>query len=109
MPKFKLVALTHPVAGKEDAYNEWYSNVHLPEVISAPGFTGAQRFRLKHNLGAVPSQPYLAIYDIEADDPMTVMAAVGQRPRTDSDAIDSAKTQVFIVEELGPWVKAKHD
>ena len=28
-----LVVLSSPVEGREDEYNEWYSNVHLREVV----------------------------------------------------------------------------
>ena len=35
---------SNPVAGKEDAYNRWYSDVHLP-VLRIDGFQTAQRFK----------------------------------------------------------------
>ena len=46
MAKCKLVALTTPLPGKEAEFNDWYQNAHLPEIISIPGFEGAQRFQL---------------------------------------------------------------
>jgi hypothetical protein len=46
MAKFKLVALTTPVAGKEKEFHAWYQNHHLPEMVSFPGMRGAQRYKL---------------------------------------------------------------
>ena len=46
----------------ESAWNDWYDNVHLPELLSVPGFVSAVRFR---QLGA--DGHYLAMYEI--DDP----------------------------------------
>jgi hypothetical protein len=46
----------------EAAWNDWYDNVHLPELLSVPGFVSAVRFR---QLGA--EGHYLAMYEI--DDP----------------------------------------
>ena len=39
MPKkYTFLAFTNPVAGKEDAYNKWYDEHHLIDVINVPGF-----------------------------------------------------------------------
>jgi hypothetical protein len=32
--------------GQQDEFNEWYGNVHLPEVLAMPGVVSAQRFDL---------------------------------------------------------------
>ena len=45
----------------ESAWNDWYDNVHVPELLSVPGFVSAVRFR---QLGA--EGHYLAIYEIES-------------------------------------------
>ena len=34
------------VAGMEDEYHDWYSNVHMPEVSRVPGFVAMRRGRL---------------------------------------------------------------
>ena len=44
----------------EAAWNDWYDNVHLPELLSVPGFVSAVRFR---QLGA--EGHYLAMYEID--------------------------------------------
>jgi hypothetical protein len=70
MPKHILVVLTQPTSPEQDAeYNKWYSDVHLDEVLQVPGFSAAQRFKLALNGGDPISHPYLAIYEVETDDP----------------------------------------
>jgi len=58
---------------REQEFNEWYDKVHLPEVCALPGVVSARRFRLSQSQmnGAPPDpnvRPYLAIYEISADD-----------------------------------------
>lgn len=56
--------------GQEDAYNEWYDNVHLPEVLAMPGVLSAQRFSLMtpEFAKSFPAKhKYLAIYEFEGD------------------------------------------
>jgi hypothetical protein len=45
----------------EEDLNRWFSDEHLPERLSCPGFLGARRFR------AVAGEPkYLVTYDLES-------------------------------------------
>ena len=76
MGKHILVVLSNAADGKDDAFNSWYTNQHLHDVLKIPGYTAAQRFKLSEaQLGpnAVPYQ-YLAIYEVEADE----LAAAGK-------------------------------
>jgi hypothetical protein len=103
MPKCKLIALTTPAPGKEAEYHDWYQNTHLPEMVSFPGAVGAQRFKLVAKLmGADPNQ-YLAIYDIEVDDPGAFLATVGQAAAagkmTQGTASDDATTYTALFVE----------
>jgi hypothetical protein len=109
MPKFKLVALSTPVAGKEDEFHAWYQNEHLPQIIALPGGQGAQRYKLVAKLmGADPNQ-YLAIYDIECDDPMAFLGALGQASAegklTQTDANDMGTVYTALFEEIGERVE----
>lgn len=108
MPKYKLVVLTRPIAGKENEYNDWYQNVHLNQVVAVDGCTGAQRYRLAHNLVKEDVLPYLAIYDMETDDLASVMAEMDRRAGTDrmvvSDAVDQQGLIAAVYEEFGARV-----
>lgn len=110
MAKFKLVALSTPVAGKEDEFHDWYQNIHLPQIVSMPGGVGAQRYQLVAKLmGSDPNQ-YLAIYDIEIDDPMAFLGAVGQASAagklTQTEANDMGTVYTALFSELGERVGA---
>ncbi|CAI7975993.1 MULTISPECIES: DUF4286 family protein [Parafrankia] len=72
MPKGILVVQTRPVsAEREDEYNKWYSEEHVPDILKIPGFVGARRYRVR-DTADVTADPgtleYITIYEIEADD-----------------------------------------
>lgn len=105
MPHYKFVVFTQPKPDREDEYNDWYSNVHLHDVLSADGFVAAQRFKLTSvDLNSQPASPYMAIYEIEADDPN---AALNQLPAAAlsgamvmSDSLDSAEAKTFLYQPI---------
>jgi hypothetical protein len=79
MAIYRLIAFTDPVAGRDQEYNDWYNNVHLPDVVAIPGFVSAQRFVLKIATAGEIKNKYVAIYDMQTDDPAALMAEVGRR------------------------------
>ena len=38
-----LLVFSDPVAGREDEYHTWYTETHLPELLTLPGFVAARR------------------------------------------------------------------
>ncbi len=105
MATHKLMVLSNPTAGNEDAYNEWYNDVHLKEVCAVPGVVAAQRFKLGATApGAAWS--YVAFYELEGDDPMAVLAEVGKAsPGFDMSAAYDASTQaVFVLSSVSDVV-----
>ncbi len=103
MAKYTFLALTNPVAGKEDEFNEWYDKHHVPDVINVPGFISGQRFKLADSqFGGEASKAYkyLAVYEIETDDIAATIKELrtrgGTADITPSDAIDrNALTYMF--------------
>ncbi|HEY2834069.1 MAG TPA: hypothetical protein VGJ14_16695 [Sporichthyaceae bacterium] len=89
-----LVVLTSPVEGREDEYNDWYTNDHLSDVLKAAGFTAAQRFRFTPSkLSRHPVAPYLAIYEVDAAD----------REQAEKLLLETAMTPAMpISDALGP-------
>jgi hypothetical protein len=110
MAKFKLVVMTEPKDGREDEYNEWYTNQHLADVVAVPGFRSAQRFKLKDAMGFEQRNRYLAIYEIESDDPQAVVAEMFRRRDTPamvvSEALDLDKATCGLYEVCSPVVEA---
>lgn len=70
MSRYIMLAMTNAVPGREEEFNDWYTNEHLREVAQAPGIRAAQRFELASTQRYIGEYPfhYLAIYEIETDD-----------------------------------------
>ena len=66
-----FLALTNAAAGQDEAFNAWYDQHHLREVVDRlPGFIAGQRYRLNaHQRPGQPRSPweYLAVYELERD------------------------------------------
>jgi hypothetical protein len=106
MTQFKYVVFTQPKPGQDDAYNDWYDNHHLNDVLKVEGFVAAQRFKLVElDSNTQPTSRYLAIYEIEAADPqavldrMTEAAASGAMGLT--DALDTGSVQTILYQPIG--------
>jgi hypothetical protein len=87
--------------GQEEAYNHWYNNVHLAEVLSIDGFKSAQRFAL-HDTQIQADQPhgYLALYEISTDEVAATMTRLGEATWLNmSDAIDPESIQISLFAE----------
>jgi hypothetical protein len=64
-----LVFSQPPEGVTDEEYNRWY-DAHLVEILTVPGFVGAQRFRLSvmtDDPDAPSTFGYLAIFEIEGD------------------------------------------
>jgi hypothetical protein len=60
---------SNPVEGREDAFNDWYNTIHLPEALKIGGFVSAKRLKLAPTqLFKKQTHGYLAIYEIDSND-----------------------------------------
>jgi hypothetical protein len=87
-----LLVATNPASDAVDeAYNAWYSDVHIPQILDrVPGFVHCNRYVLHPASAEKPQQRYLAVYEIEADDPAIAVAALGEAVQ--SGRIDMSDT-----------------
>jgi len=111
MASYKLVVFSDSTeAGNEDEYNDWYTNQHLDDVVAVPGFVSAQRFKLKTLVMGEFKTKYMAIYNIESDDPQKVMDAMMARRGTDqmiiSEALDVDNCDCALFETISKEVFA---
>jgi hypothetical protein len=110
MAKYKLVVMTGPKPGRDAEYNDWYNDQHLADVVAVPGFRSAQRFKLTDAMESEHRNSYLAIYEIDADDPKAVLAEMFKRSGTPamvlSEALDLDKAIVGLFEPCSPVVEA---
>lgn len=76
MAKGIMIVLSNPIdATREDDYNDWYNNVHIPELLVLDGFVAARRFRV---LDEGAEQRFAAVYELEADDLTSIMDVIGK-------------------------------
>lgn len=103
MARYRQIVFTNPVEGREGEFNRWYDEVHLPEVLAVPGFLSATRYAVTQPGGDIPSHRYVAIYEMEADDPDAVLAEVGARVERGEIAISdtiSSDVRILLLNEI---------
>lgn len=89
MGKYCLVVITTPVQGKDDEFNDWYTNQHIPDVLRVPGFISAQRLKIMPETSDLPGR-YIAIYQMETDDPGACVEDLVSRAGQPGLALSSA-------------------
>ena len=94
--QYTMIAYTNPVEGREDEYNKWYDEVHLPEFSALPGVVSGRRFKVDGDKPAA----YAAVYELSTE-PKNVFAAFGEALKNGSihmsDAIDSKSEIVTLI------------
>ena len=100
MAKFVMIVQSDPLDGQEDVYNAWYDGTHIPELLQIPGITGARRLEATPIVIGTPGAKYVTFYEIEADNPGTVMAEMGKRGAdgrlSPSVGVDSSKATIWV-------------
>jgi hypothetical protein len=106
---------TNPVAGQDDAFNEWYETRHLVDILDVPGVVAAQRYDLAPMTlpegedvpAQLPPPPhrYLTVYELDRD-PDAVMKEFTSRAGTDqmplSESLDLATVSMAAWTASGP-------
>jgi hypothetical protein len=100
-----LVALTNPVAGREDEYNDWYDNVHLVDVLKIDGIVSARRFRVaeSQHRAAPALWKYCATYELETDDISAVAKELGRLRGPDGKGTPDMVISSALAEERLAW------
>lgn len=117
MKRYSWIVLTNAEAGREEDFDRWYNEVHVPDLLRVPGVVGVTRGKLAASqtdpgplgIAVVSTEKsslkyrYLALYTIETDDLESVLQMVADRAGTSdmvmSDAL-SADITTMCFEEL---------
>jgi hypothetical protein len=101
MAKAVLIVHSRPVEpSREDEFNKWYDEVHIPDVTSVSGVVSGRRFK-KSGGADDGGYPYLAIYEIDSDDvdatmkELTDRTANGTFVMSEAFEADGASTGLF--------------
>ena len=113
--KALLIACTDSAGAEHDAaFNDWYSNAHVPEVLTVPGFVRAARYRSFSDGGDI-TQNYLCVYELDvADEPglqaardeLSRRSAAGSMTPPPQGAMDRSSMRARYFTEVGPRVGA---
>ena len=105
MAQYFFVVITNAIAGQEQEFNTWYDQRHLADVLRIPGFVASRRFELAQPQSDLPGR-YLALYELETDDPQAALAELTRRAGTEqmviSEALDASKASATLFAALGP-------
>lgn len=97
----RMVVFSSCTAGKDEEFNRWYDDIHVPEVLAVGPIVACQRFKVA-DAQAMPQQHrYLAIYEFTGSAKQAVDALLGKTMQM-SDTL--ADPWMSIVETLGPRV-----
>lgn len=100
MGKYVMVVQSQAKDGRDDEYNKWYDTSHLADILSVPGVKSGRRFEATPVAIGKPGLRYLAIYEIETDDPVSVVAEMGKRSAagkfTMTDSLDAEAAVLWI-------------
>jgi hypothetical protein len=95
-----FVVQSNAAAGREDEFNDWYTNVHIPDALAVAGFVSAQRFRIsgtqRPGAGPYPFE-YLTVYEMEGDprEALAALATAVPGMRISSAMAEDRKLHVF--------------
>ncbi len=106
MPKVKMLVYTNALDSKDDEFNQWYDNTHIPEVLGLTKAVAAQRFRLSDIQPGDPgAHRYLAIYEFEVDSKVAYDSLTATTEKMDlGSSLDQAGVRVVFYDDLGERV-----
>lgn len=103
MGKYIMAVQSKPVEGRDDEYNAWYDHTHFKDILALPGVTGGRRFNATPIAMGAPGLPYLAIFEVETDDPGALLQEMGRRASNgewqNSEALDAPASILWFYEQ----------
>ena len=107
MARFDFIVLSRCTPGEEAAYEKWYADQHLPDVVRIDGVVSARltrmRFQKVYDLDA-PQWGYLTIYTLEDDDPQAVIDRIMAVSGTDAMPLSPALNKEGMVQAIGETI-----
>jgi hypothetical protein len=90
-----VFVMSEPTAGHDAEYNDWYTNVHIPDLVRMPGVTAAQRFKTQERMaGSKALATYLALY--EFGDTKRALSEISSRGGTPLMRVDATLDRASV-------------
>jgi hypothetical protein len=100
-PILYLVALNFNWSQREQEFNKWYNELHVPDVLKAPGVIGATRYEA---IRAQEAQPrYLSVYELESEEAIDFFLASPELEKARMDF--SARWRSHVSGRSSLWYK----
>ncbi|KQR37451.1 DUF4286 family protein [Microbacterium sp. Leaf159] len=96
-----IIAFLNAVEGKEDEFNQWYTEQHLPEVVRLDGILAARRYALPAALRGHLPYSYATIYEIEGSAAEAMQRIHTAEYESHSDALDVSSMLMSPFEPFG--------
>ncbi len=113
-----LVVLSGPVSSeRDDIYNDWYTNVHLSDVLNVPGYIRATRYKAFSGERSF-EQEYMALYELEVENLDALQAVsdehmrrieANEMHRSPPETIDRDNVRSMYYIETGPRLGGHDD
>lgn len=106
MAHYQLIVFSNPVAGQEQAYERWYTETHIRDLLKVPGVRTAQRHAVLNELSRQPLAGFVAEYEIDSADIVGTIAEIRTRLGTAlmpmDDAFDRGSSSFIVAGPVGP-------
>src|SRR5438445_258984 len=111
MGRFTWFVYTNCTPGDDDGFNDWYDNIHVPDLLRVPGVVACRRGMLSlaqavmEGEDLVPCGPeridaryrYVARYSIETDDIEAVLEEIMRRANTEAMPMSPTLAEAYTV------------
>lgn len=110
MPRFQYVILSRAHPGREEEFETWYRERHLKDVCKVPGVVSGRLFKMDFQKTYeldVPQWQLMTIYELESDDPASLVEAIRSRSGTDAMPGTDALNKAGMIQAVGHLIAAQ--
>jgi hypothetical protein len=105
MARFTYAVLSRSLPGREAEFVAWYRDRHFGDVLRMPGVVGGKLvsldFQRVYELDAAPQWTLLTLYELEGDDPETIINSIKAASGSDEMPMSDALTKAGMVQAAG--------
>jgi len=105
------IVFTVPRPAAKDQFEHWYLTSHMPQLLTRPGFTSAQRVAIAQAHGPVPPTDTAAVFRLNLPTTTSVAAdtqlpAPGAAPNEAGRMLDPTLNRGYTYRAIGPVIPA---
>lgn len=105
MARFHYTILSRAVPGREEEFIAWYRDRHLADVCRMPGVISGKLFRMDfqrvYELDEAPLWTLMTIYELEGDDPGSIIDSIRAASGSESMPASDALTKAGLIQAAG--------